>query len=181
MNEAEVGGADEAAQGNGHSKPAPKNKVKHKPRRPQVTKALKERELVVIKIMAMIAMGYTRVDIVEQANVSKATVDRVRAALPQEYLDLLEAAKTNEIAQLIEENLRETLASMIRITRITNNEAWLIAQRAPELATLYGVFSDKTVRVLAAIERANERDRYQRPQVSPSDEIVRPAEAPLGA
>lgn len=127
------------------------------------TKAELCRERATASVISLWASGATIEETCEKTGLSWTTVYRIRTELDPEFVQLFNKAKTNEVAQLIEEGLKQSLKATINIVNVTEDEAWLKAQRAPELATLYGVVSDKTVRILAAIERANERESQNLP------------------
>jgi hypothetical protein len=117
---------------------------------------LKAEELAA-KIITEWAMGTSMVDTSKKLDVPESMVARVRGNCPEELQFYIEGGKTDKITELVEKGLEENLLAMNRIVEVTKDEVWLAAQRATELATFFGVISDKTVRVLAAIERANER------------------------
>lgn len=128
------------------------------------TKAEMNRERLTAKVITLLVSGKTNEEIANELDISESFVFRIRTELPHEFLEFFSSAKTNEISSLIEAGLKAQLEAMTKIVEVTNDEIWLKAQRAPELATFFGVINDKTVRVLAAIERADERARSERGQ-----------------
>lgn len=146
------------------AQPKPKAKLSTQGRKPRhrSTKAELDREKFTAKIITLLAVGKTIEETAEELDVSVTWVRRVKDELPEEFVAYFTQAKSNEISALIEQGLRAQLLAMMKIVEVTNDEVWLKAQRAPELATFFGVINDKTVRVLAAIERADERDRLRR-------------------
>lgn len=149
-----------------HTKPV-KSPLSTKGRKPRhrSTRLEIDRERVTAKIITCLVSGKTIEETSKELDISETWVIRVRAELPQEFITQFAAAKTNEISELIEQGLRAQLLAMIKMVEVTNDEVWLKAQRAPELATFFGVINDKTVRVLAAIERANERAQLEREEI----------------
>lgn len=68
-------------------------------------------------------------------------------------IDLLRQGRLDELLyKYVAENL-ETLAAQSRLFR---EREWLQKQNAADAAVLHGVMSDKSVRILAAIERAKQ-------------------------
>ena len=129
------------------------------------TKAEIDREKVTAKVIACLACGKSIKETSAELDISEDWVVRVRKELPEDFIASFTAAKTNEISELIEQGLKAQLLAMIKMVEVTNDELWLKAQRAPELATFFGVVNDKTVRILAAIERADERARSEREEL----------------
>lgn len=151
----------------------PKGKTKLKP---MVTlpkggkfgrKDLIQWEKVVSMTLALWMIGTPISQIQETVGISHVTVNRIINNLPAEDRARFVQSKTNEVSVLIQEHLTSSLKALIKIVKVTDDEDWLKLQRAPELATLFGVVSDKTVRLLAAIERANEWDRLGGQQALP--------------
>lgn len=149
--------------GSGAALTKPKHKLGTQGRKPRSrsTKAELDRERMTAKVIVCLVSGKTIEETARELDVSFSWVERIRKELPKEFSEYFSEAKSNEISSLIEQMLRAQLKSMIRIVEVTEDELWLKAQRAPELATFFGVVNDKAVRVLAAIERANERDRME--------------------
>lgn len=121
-----------------------------------------EQLYVYSQVMALHVLGHHDADIAERLGLSQVTVKNFRNRTSPELEEALRLSKTNLISELVEKGLEANLRAMIEITGVTKDDVWLKAQRAPELATFFGVISDKTARVFAAIERANERDRLER-------------------
>jgi hypothetical protein len=134
-------------------------KIEHRSTKPEL-----EREKLTAAIITSIVAGKTINEICAEFGVSDTVVIRIRKDLPEGFIEFFAKAKTNEISTLIEDGLKAQLLALRKIVEVTNDEVWLKGQRAPELATFFGVVSDKTVRVLAAIERANDREQSHVPQ-----------------
>lgn len=132
------------------------------------TKAEMAREKATAEVIQLWATGHTLDQTIEMTGLTFSTVCRIRNDhLTPEFIELFNRAKTNEVSHLIEEGLKANLIATTNIVKVTNDEAWIKSQRAPELATFFGVISDKTVRILAAIERANERQDSRRFETVP--------------
>jgi hypothetical protein len=112
------------------------------------------------QIIGVLLTGQFRTD-EEAANaigVSKSTVSRLRASIPDEYLKLSETLKKERIADRVVDFIDEALDSLIRVNRITLDQDWLLSQDAASLATFYGVSADKVIRILEASENAHRRN-----------------------
>lgn len=152
------------AQKQSPAKPKPKAKLSTQGRKPRhrSTNAELNRERLTAQVITCLVSGKTIEETAKELDISPKWVERIRKELAPEFIAYFGEAKTNEISGLIEQGLRAQLLAMTKIVEVTNDEVWLKAQRAPELATFFGVINDKTVRVLAAIERADERARLER-------------------
>jgi hypothetical protein len=109
------------------------------------------------QIIASLLSGQFRTDaqIATEVSVSRMTVSRIRAAIPEEILLQLVTLKKERIGELVGEFLEESLESLKRIDKITSDSEWLRLQDATGLSMFYGVKADKVIRLLEAIERAN--------------------------
>lgn len=181
---------DPAPAPNGTKPPKPKA-LSTQGRKPvhRSTKAELNRERLTAQVITCLVAGKTIEDTAAELDISITWVRRVKDELPEDFVAYFAQAKSNEISSLIEQGLRAQLLAMIKIVEVTNDELWLKAQRAPELATFFGVINDKTIRVLAAIERADERARIERESLSVPREGIpvgttsrrEPQQATLGA
>lgn len=126
------------------------------------TKAELDRERMTAKVITCLCAGKTIEETAKELDISEKWVVRVRAELSPDFVAYFGQAKSNNISALIEQMLEAQLKAMIKMVEVTDDELWLKAQRAPELATFFGVVNDKAVRILAAIERADERARLER-------------------
>ena len=139
------------------------NKFSTQGRKPRhrSTKAEIDHERMAAKVITCLVTGKTIDETATELDLSITWVRRVRDELPDDFTAQFTQAKSNEIDALIEEGLRAQLLAMNKLVEVTNDEAWLMAQRATEIANLFGVISDKFFRVMLAIERANERERLE--------------------
>lgn len=140
-------------------KPKSKHKLGTQGRKPthRSTKAELNRETLTAQVVTALVAGKTFKEISTEFGISEDWINRVKKKLPPEFIEYFASAKTNEISSLIEQGLKAQLKAMIKMVEVTEDDVWLKTQRAPELATFFGVVNDKTIRVLAAIERADER------------------------
>lgn len=128
----------------------------------QSTKAEMNRERLTAKVITCLVAGKTIQETATELDTAYRTVVRIRKELPDEFLHYFGAAKTNEMDELIEQGLKAQLESTNNLLAVTRDEDWVKKHSASELAILFGVVNDKVFRVLAAIERANERDLIEK-------------------
>lgn len=141
-------------------KPRKSRLVKNQ-KKPRMTNAFREGERLASEVISLWLAGKTVDEISDYTQVSRTAVVRIKNSCPPEILEYMKQRQTSRLSELIELNLEKNLEAMNKIVEVANDEVWLKAQRATELATFFGVISDKTVRVLAAIERANELRRME--------------------
>lgn len=98
-------------------------------------------------------------DLAASVGVSSGTITKYKKLLPPEYLEKVHQAKKDEAGDKIGEGvlsfLDVCLTSLQEISTFTRNQEWLFQQDAAGLATLFGVTTDKVIKILDAIERAN--------------------------
>ena len=98
--------------------------------------------------------------IAEVMGLTPMNVGRIRKRMPPSLLNIVmekEANKPVSIAQRVASYIENTLDSLDRINKVTENEEWILRQNASELGTFYGIKSDKVLRLLEAAQRANQR------------------------
>lgn len=105
-------------------------------------------------VIAALLAGQGVNEIAEKYKIPKASVSRLKKAIPQEQLEQVGTQKGENIAALISANLESSFNAIQNILTVTKNAEWLHKQPASELATFLGVTSDKVFRVLEAIENA---------------------------
>lgn len=126
-------------------------------------------EVQAVIMAALLSGQYTEdQEIAAATGVSNATVSRIKAKIPAQYLKEVENSKKDKIGELVASHLEHNLIALIHIDQfIINNPEWLLAKDAAQVATLYGVKSDKAIRILEAAERAN---RSPEPEIIPAHE-----------
>lgn len=68
--------------------------------------------------------------------------------------ELVEPEKKDELSVLIADAVIQTLTTLAVQAEQFRDREWLGKQNAADVAVLYGVLSDKTFRILSAIEQA---------------------------
>jgi hypothetical protein len=107
-------------------------------------------------IMAALMAGQGVTEVSKAFQVAKSTVSRIKSLISQSDLEQLGTKKENDFGELLAGYLRETLITLTAQARVFRDENWLKQQPAGELAVLHGVQTDKAIRLLEAVERANE-------------------------
>jgi hypothetical protein len=88
----------------------------------------------------------------------RAELDNARRELDERF---------NSIPYLVEQLLRSSLSAAAKIADQVHNDEWRNKQSAADLAELYNSLSNTAIKILAAIEAANERRALQARQVNP--------------
>ncbi len=109
-------------------------------------------------------------DIAKHVGVSRSTVAKIKKHIPEDILHIKNTATGARIEALVLEFLEETLESLKRISRLTLNDEWLQKQTAVELATFFGVKADRVLKILEAIERANQPEETGDPELVEASE-----------
>lgn len=109
------------------------------------------------QVMADLLSGMSINQCVEKYDIPRGTVGKWSASLARETGGNTKKEETGElIVCMLDENLAK-LREMLH----TIDDAYLRQQPAGEFATLYGVISDKTFRILDGISRREDRDRAE--------------------
>lgn len=106
------------------------------------------------KIYACLMQGMRPIDIAEQCGVSPSSVSRVKASMPRELLNQMKSEEVERISGLVMMQLEVGIESSIAIAKQGQDDEWRKAQPAAQLATFYGVITDKSIRLLEASEAA---------------------------
>lgn len=114
-------------------------------------------------VAGLIMQGYSDEDIHSSTNAGWDMINEIRSNLPDELWQQNhewippEDIENCNIQQLIQRNLELGIKAQINISKLTYDNEWLKKQTAADIATLYSDLSDKSVRLLAAQQRAAER------------------------
>lgn len=107
-------------------------------------------------VLAALLAGQGVGEVAKEYKIPKQTVSRWQSELSPDQLGQIGTKRAEVIEELLATYLRETLTTLIAQSRFFRNEKWLTTQPASDLAVLHGVQTDKAIRLLEAIERANE-------------------------
>jgi transposase-like protein len=100
-------------------------------------------------VMAALLAGQSINHVANEYKIPRGTVASWSRNLPRNQTVSIE--KRERIGDLIIDNLEAELETTIAMQNVFTDEKWLRRQRASELAVLYGVIKDKTMRVLEAL------------------------------
>lgn len=144
---------------------------------PRATRPGKETPVdVKAAAVAGLLVGKTQSEVAEELGLSQPTVSRIDKSIPNEYREIIEDNRLQQyqvsISNLVQQNLEASLKATINIATLTGDEEWIQKQNARDLATLYGVTTDKIVYILRGLERAElareerERERANRARLA---------------
>lgn len=99
-------------------------------------------------------------EIAEHVGVAKKTVLKYQKYIPKDLVLFKDSKKDTDATARVEDLLigflSTSLESLQRINAVTNDEEWIKRQTAVELATLYGTKADRVLKILSAIQAAND-------------------------
>ena len=102
--------------------------------------------------LAGLATGESIHSVARRLGVSRSTVQRWRDAAHVPTPGLVGPQKKQELGEQVYSFLEESIETLTAQVRVARDEAWLKRQSAADLALLFGVLNDKTVRLLAALQ-----------------------------
>jgi hypothetical protein len=81
-------------------------------------------------------------------------VRNFKKKIDREQLAQVSAKKEENLTSLIEGHLTASLTAATQLAENTKDESWFAEQNAADIGVLYGILSDKAIRILEAIERS---------------------------
>jgi transposase-like protein len=110
------------------------------------------------KVLAELLAGETLHKVAEKYGVSRTTLRRwhAEAGTPTGGRTLIQAPGRRDLGELIGGYLEQALLTLAAQAKFFRDPDWLKQQSAADVAILHGVVHDKTLRVLAALERPEE-------------------------
>lgn len=113
------------------------------------------------QVMAALLAGQGVNETARTYNLPKYTVSRIKKKLEEDpELQQVATKAREDLSDLIETYLRETLITLAVQAKHFRDKDWLNRQKADQLAVLHGVQTDKTIRILEAAEAARESDDF---------------------
>lgn len=104
-------------------------------------------------VMGALLEGQGVSQIARDLKLAKSTVSRIKNQILPEQLEQVGTEKRDKITALIEAHLETSLTCANELAKkAATNQKWFFKQSAGEIAVLYGVLSDKAIRILEAIE-----------------------------
>ena len=106
--------------------------------------------------MAALLAGQGIQEVAKQYKIPEGTIKAWRArAKDASQVAAVAAGKKEEIGELLLEYLRTNLRTLKAQTVVFSDPLWLAKQDAGEVAVLHGVMTDKAIRLLEALSRAD--------------------------
>jgi len=105
--------------------------------------------------MAALMAGQSVCEVATEFNIDKSIVSRIKSRLSPDELHRVATKKQTDFGDLLAGYLEETIITLQAQAKFFRDETWLKQQPASDLAILHGVQTDKAIRLLEAIERAN--------------------------
>lgn len=106
-------------------------------------------------VISALLEGQGVTEVADRYKLDKSVVSRWKNELAPEQLQQVSTEKRERLADLIERHLRTSLESAAGIAAKVNDETWIAKQNASDVAVLYGVLTDKSIRILEAAEAAH--------------------------
>lgn len=116
---------------------------------------------VVAKIQGKLLAGMKPAEIAKELNVSQSSISRAKAKISKELLSKMNQEQAEVISDLVMQQLETGLEASITIANQAHDDEWRRKQGASELATFYGVVTDKSIRLLEASEAASLANRQR--------------------
>jgi hypothetical protein len=105
-------------------------------------------------IQGRILAGEKPINIALAEEVSYSSVMRAKAKIPEDVLAKMDTEQIGVIEDLIMLQLETGIEASVAIAVQAQDEDWRKSQNAAQLATFYGVITDKSIRLLEASENA---------------------------
>ena len=106
------------------------------------------------EVIAALLAGQGVSEVSRRYKIPKATVSRLKNGLAVEQLEQIETGKKEKLSALIENHLTESLKAATTLAQKVSNDDWFIKQNAADIGVLYGILTDKSIRILEAAESA---------------------------
>ena len=105
---------------------------------------------------ALLLAGESVMEVSRQLELPNQTVSDIKASLTDKEFGILRAKKGSLIEELVTDYLAANLRALRAQAEIAGERAYIQKQPAGELSLLHGVMSDKSVRLLEALQRASD-------------------------
>jgi transposase len=108
-------------------------------------------------VLAALLAGQGVNAIAKEYDLAKSVVSRWKNELAPEQVEQIGTQKRANLTSLVENHLATSLEAATTIAdTVSKDTAWLKGQTASDVAVLYGVLTDKAIRILEAIEPPDE-------------------------
>jgi len=102
--------------------------------------------------LAALLEGQSVSAIAKKYKLPKATVSDLKRTLDSDEFEQVRTKKQEALATLIEGHLHASLKAATELAGQASNASWRDKQDADKLGVLYGILTDKAVRILEAAE-----------------------------
>ena len=102
--------------------------------------------------LAAIVTGESLSSVSKRLGISRTTLKRWRDGEHLPAPSMTGHQKRQELGEQLFGYLQESITTLEFLVKFTRNEKWLTRQSASDVAVLYGVLTDKSVRLLAALQ-----------------------------
>lgn len=104
--------------------------------------------------LAALLEGQAVSEVARRYKLPKATVSDIKRHIDTEEFEQVRTKKQEALAELIEGHLHASLKAATELAGQASNADWRNKQDADKLGVLYGILTDKAVRILEAAESA---------------------------
>lgn len=106
-------------------------------------------------VIAALLGGLALTEVAATFKLPETTVSQWKSEIPTERFVEVRSKKRETLLSLVEGHLTASLKAATSIAeKCSTNDKWLGEQSASDLAILYGVLSDKSIRLVEAMQRA---------------------------
>lgn len=109
-------------------------------------------------VMAALLAGQSVSSVSNEYNIPRSTVGNWRVKLGQAGVPSVPDTKKEQIGELLVAYLHANLKALESQSQVFSDKEWLQRQSASELAVLHGVMTDKAVRLIEALTRAESQN-----------------------
>lgn len=104
--------------------------------------------------MAALLAGQSVSQVADEYDIPRSTVANWSAKVNQAGVPTVPDTKREEVGELLLEYLRTNLEALTAQAKVFADERWIRQQGASEAAVLHGILTDKSIRLLEAMARA---------------------------
>jgi hypothetical protein len=104
--------------------------------------------------LAALLAGQGVAEVARKYKLPESTVRDIKKSIGSEEFVEVRAKKQEQLASLIEAHLHASLKAATQLAGQASNADWRNKQDADKLGVLYGILTDKAVRILEAAESA---------------------------
>jgi hypothetical protein len=104
--------------------------------------------------LAALLAGQGIQEVAKKYKIPESTVRDIKKTISSEEFAEVRAKKQSQLAELIEGHLHASLKAATELAGQASDAGWRYKQDADKLGVLYGILTDKAVRILEAAESA---------------------------